>query len=193
MICGMHLQKNISPFYKAWVVQGDITVCGFVSRESRIVLAQLWNSPFEGDSAGNGSKVAALGQDQSGLTSVTKWNSKIIWDGAQALEFPLILQFLARSNAKLEVDDPVKHLMRFSSPELNDMTPFGQRPLPVSLDIGRKIKISATSSGGAFIKNVEFDYNAVKTKDGYFLHNEVTLTCSTDGSINRSEISNIFL
>lgn len=193
-MCGMHLQKDISPFYKAWVKQGDKTVCGYVSRESQITLSQLWSSPFQGDSAGNagGGKVASGVQAQTGLTSVAQWNSRIIWDGAEALEFPLILQFIAYSDAKLEVDDPIKYLMQFESPELNDALPTGARPQPVSLNIGRKIIIPATENGGVFIKSVEYDYNAPKTKLGHFAYNEITLTCSADGALNRSDIPNIF-
>lgn len=195
MMVGMHLQTDISPFYKCWVQQEGVTVCGYISRESQISLEQLWNSPFANDSAGNagGGKVGAVIQSQTGLTSVSSWNSKMIWDGAEALTFPLILQFMAYSDAKVEVDDPIKYLMKFSSPELNDISPMGARPLPVALNIGRKIKVPALDSdAGVFIKHVEYDQNAPKTKGGYFATNEITLTMCTGRALNRSDIDLIF-
>ncbi len=169
-----------------------MTVVGYVSRESTMELVQAWNAPFEGDSAGNGSKVAALGQDQTGKTSVTKWNSKLIWDGAEALKFPLKIHFLAFSDAKLEVDDPVKYLSQFSSPELSESLAFGQRPQPVSLNIGQRIIIPSTDKSGCFIHSVGFDYNAPITTTGYFAENTVDLVVSTDATLSRSEIPNIF-
>ncbi len=192
MFVGVHQQKHISDYYKVWINQGGITVVGYVSRESTMELAQMWSAPFEGDSAGNGSKVAAFGQDQTGSTSVTKWNSSLIWDGAEALKFPLKVHFLAYSDAKLEVDDPVRYLSQFSSPELSASLAFGQRPMPVSLNIGQRIIIPSTDKGGAFIHNVGFDYNAPITTTGYFAENTVDLVVSTDSTLSRSEIPNIF-
>jgi len=192
--CGVREGDGVSKFYKVHISQempniGTVIVAAYLTGEASIELAQLWNSPFEGDTAGNSgslSKGAAILQTQTDMTSKTMWNSKLVWEGAQALEFSLPLQFIAYSDAKKEVNDPIQFLMQMSSPELNDITPTGAIPQLVKLNVGRRLMADV------YIKNVSYNENAPKTKDGYFTHNEITLQLTLDGSVNASEIPNIF-
>ena len=192
--CGVRDGDGISPFYKAFLTQdipgvGMVTVVGYISGDTSIELSQLWTSPFEGDTAGNAGgmdKASALAQTQSGLTSKTLANGKLVWDGAEALEIPLTLLFIAHANAKVEVNDPIGFLMQMSSPELNDVTPLGRIPQKVTLDLGRRLKANV------FIKNFSYNESAAKTDGGYFTHNEITLQVSLDGAVNASHIPNIF-
>lgn len=192
--CGVRDGDGISPYYKATLSQevpgrGMVTVTGYLSGESNIELSQLWDSPFEGDTAGNAGgldKASSVGQTQTGMTTKTLWNSKLVWNGAEALAFTLPLQFIAYADAKTEVNDPIQYLLQMSSPELKDISPMGAIPLKVKLNLGRRIVADV------FIKNVNYDESAPKTKDGYFTHNEITLSLTLDGSINASQVPNIF-
>lgn len=194
LYCGVRDGDGVSPYYKAWLTQniagvGPVTVVGYISGETTIELQQLWNSPFEGDSAGNASgmeKGSALIQTQTGTTSKTLWNSKQVWEGAEAPSFSIPLQFVAYSDAKAEVNDPLTYLMQMASPELNDKTPLGTIPQKVTLDMGRRIKAEV------YIRSVSYSENAPKTPQGYFTHNEITLEVTLDGSVNASKIPNIF-
>lgn len=192
--CGVRDGDGISPYYKAFLTQeipnlGLVTVVGYISGDTSIELAQLWSSPFEGDTAGNAGgldKASSLAQTQSGMTSKTLANGKLVWDGAEALEIPLTLQFVAHADAKIEVNDPIKYLMQMSSPELKDITPLGRIPQKVTLDLGRRL------IANVFIKNVSYNESAAKTKQGYFTHNEIVLQLSLDGAVNASKIPSIF-
>lgn len=192
--CGVSDSDGISQFYKATISQeiagiGMVTVTGYLSNETTIELSQLWNSPFEGDTAGNAGgfdKASSVGQTQTQMTTKTLWNSKMVWEGAEAITFTLPLGFIAYSDAKIEVNDPIQYLLQMSSPELKDMAPTGAIPLKVKLNVGRRIVADV------YIKNVSYNESAPKTKDGYFTENEITLTLSLDGSINASQIKNHF-
>jgi hypothetical protein len=187
--CGVRDGDGVSPYYKAWLTQNGITVAGYMTGETAITLAQLWNSPFEGDTAGNAGgmeKVSALAQTASGTTSKTLFNSKMVWEGSEALTVSTPLQFIAYSNAKTEVNDPIQYLLQMSSPELYDKSPLGAIPQKVTLDLGRRLVTNV------YISNVTYNENAPKTKDGYFTHNEITLDVTLDGTVNASKVPNLF-
>lgn len=194
VICGVRDGDGVSDFYKARLSQdiagvGHVTVVGYVSDETTVELSQLWNSPFQDDTAGNAggfSKAAGLAQTEFGKTTTTLLNSKLVWEGAEALEFSLPLHFAAYADAQKEVDDPIKYFMMMASPELENIKPIGQRPLLVTLDLGRKIKTDV------YIRSVQYDTNAPRTKTGCFAHNSVTLQCVLDGAINASKIPDYF-
>lgn len=196
IFCGARDGDGISDFYKAFIKQekvagaGSVVITAYVgSEDMQISLNQIWDSPFEGDTVGAMDKVskgAALGQAATGTTSKTVFNSKLVWQGADALEFSLPLQFIAYADAKKEVHDPVRYLMQMSSPELNDELPFGSVPQKVVLDIGRRLITPV------YITNVSYSEEAPKTVDGYMTHCKVTITCKLDGSINASAVPELF-
>ncbi len=195
LLCGVRDNDGISDYYKARI-SGDIpgvgfvTVVGYVSDESSIRLAQQWQSPFESDTIGSSGVVGKAGdvtQANTGITSKSLLNSKLVWEGSEPFTFPLKLIFHAYSNAKREVDDPLRYLAMMQAPELNDALVPGQIPQKFILDLGRKIKAEV------FVREVEWNPAAPKTKSGHFLYNEVTVQLSTDGAVNRSAIPQIFL
>lgn len=193
--CGVSDSDGVSPFYKVFITQnikhaGQVTVAGYIGSEVRIELNQLWNSPFEGDTAGNAGSIqksAQIGQAFSDQTTKTLWNSKMVYDGTEAIEFSLQIELVAESDAKREVNDPIMYLMMMSSPNENETLPNLQRPQPVIMDLGRKIKADV------LIKNVGFDEHAPKTTEGYYVSNTVTLQCSMDGALDGARIPKIFL
>jgi hypothetical protein len=192
---GVSDNDGISPYYKAFVSQdipgvGFVTVVGYIDEECTVELQQLWQSPFEGDTVGASSGLAKVGdvtQAATGATSKSLMNSRLVWEGANPLEFQLVVHFTAYSDAKREVDDPIRYLSMMSSPELEENLPTGQVPQLAMLDLGRKLKAQV------YIKTVSYNFAAPKTKSGHWLNNTVTLNCSTDGAVNRSRIPQIFL
>ena len=191
--CGVSDSDGISPFYKASITQevpgvGNVTVTGYITGETQIQLSQDWGSPFSEDTAGNvvGEKSSSLGQSMTGVTTKTLLNSKLVWNGSEPLMFDLELSFIAIDDAKREVNDPIMYLKQMSSPELNDLSPLGQVPQEVQLNIGRRLLTKA------LIKEVSYAESAPKTKDGYFVSNKINVTLSLDGVVNASQIPNIF-
>lgn len=193
--CGVPDGDGVSPFYKTFFTQeikgvGQVTVAGYTSSEVRVELNQLWNSPFEGDTAGNAGatqKISQIGQAYSDQTTKTLWNSKMVYEGTEAIEFSVQIELVAESDAKREVNDPIMYLMMMSSPNESSVTPFLQRPQSVVMDLGRKIKAEV------YIKSVGFDERAPKTKEGYYVSNTVTIQCTMDGAVDSAKIPKMFL
>ncbi|MCV6023250.1 hypothetical protein OFO93_42785, partial [Escherichia coli] len=74
--------------------------------------SSMWQSPFENQSVGGllGGISAAAGsladtlQTATGVTTKTLFNSMLVWEGQQPPEFNLVIDFMATTNAQLEVN-----------------------------------------------------------------------------------------
>ena len=196
MICGAIMADGISPLMKAYIKSSEDMVVGYIGEGSSAELSSLWQSPFEDKAMGSmlgaiseaASSLAGIVQTSSGYTSKSRFNSTLVWEGQQPPEFTLVLDFLATSSAKIEVNDAITSLLKMASPELNDIMPFGRVPEAVTINIGRNVMLT-----NVVIKSVSYQLDAPRTSEGYFTHNTVTLQCSGNTSINRSNISSVFV
>lgn len=196
VICGAIMADGISPLMKAYIKSSEDMVVGYIGEGSSAELSSLWQSPFEDKAMGSmlgaiseaASSLAGIVQTSSGYTSKSRFNSTLVWEGQQPPEFTLVLDFLATSSAKIEVNDAITTLLKMASPELNDITPFGRVPESVTINIGRNVMLT-----NVVIKSVSYQLDAPRTSEGYFTHNTVTLQCSGNTSINRSNISSVFV
>lgn len=191
MICGAIMPDGISPFLKAYITSEDSMVVGYIGDGSSASLESLWTSPFENNSVGSiagVSTVANVSQATTTTTSKAKINSMMVWEGHKPPEFNLTLHFMARLDAKVEVNNAIMVLQQMSSPELKDFVPGGRRPKPVVLDIGRRIKIM-----DAVIQSVSYELDAPKTITGMFAHNTVNLRISGMSAQNKSDIPLMFI
>lgn len=185
---GVRDSDGISYFYKAVLTQADKSVVGYIS-ECTLESSQIWTSPFEGDTAGNAGgaeKLSGIGQTQSQMTTKTLWNSSLVWEGAETLEFQLTLEFIAYADAVNEVDLAVQTLLQFSAPELKDMSPTGQIPQEVILNLGRRV------CSPILIRSVSYDENVPRDPSGSMTHATVTLTCILRNVLNASNVANVF-
>lgn len=196
VICGAIMADGISPLMKAYIKSSEDMVVGYIGEGSSAELSSLWQSPFEDKAMGSmlgaiseaASSLAGIVQTSSGYTSKSRFNSTLVWEGQQPPEFTLVLDFLATSSAKIEVNDAITTLLKMASPELNDIMPFGRVPEAVTINIGRNVMLT-----NVVIKSVSYQLDAPRTSEGYFTHNTVTLQCSGNTSINRSNISSVFV
>lgn len=202
IIVGVPTDDGVSDALKVQITQGagesgDISVVGYMLEGSSFSLSSVWEAPFEGDHLGNAGVVdkgAQIYQTVHGETFKTQFNSNNIWQGTEPPEVTLVLYFHAYSDAKREVDDPIRYLLQMASPELKagtiDSIPsegvIGREPPPAMFDIGRRLKLNMR------IKDVQYDLTAPKTKDGYFANNTVTITAAPKAMFNRSQIPNMF-
>jgi hypothetical protein len=195
IVCGVRAGDGLSDFYKA-TISGDIpgagfvTVVGYITEECSIRLGQQWNSPFESDTIGSAGMTAKTGdvvQAGTDITSKSLLNSRLVWEGSEPFTFQLQLAFTAYDDALTQVDLPLKYLAMMQAPELNEIAPGGQIPQLMMLDLGRRMKAAV------YVRQVEWNQAAPKTKGGHFLYNTVTIECSTDGAVNRSQIPQIFV
>lgn len=196
MICGAIMADGISPLMKAYIKSSEDMVIGYIGEGSSAELTSLWQSPFEDKAMGSvlgaiseaTSALTGVAQVISGRTTKSRLNSTLVWEGQQPPEFTLVLDFLAMSNAKTEVNDAITTLLKMASPELNDVALFGRIPEAVTINIGRNVMLT-----NVVIKSVSYQLDAPRTSEGYFTHNTVTLQCSGNTSINRSNISSVFV
>ncbi|MDH2069413.1 hypothetical protein N5J69_19460, partial [Pantoea sp. GD03673] len=75
-----------------------------------------------------------------------------------------------------------------ASPELNAALPGGRRPLPVIMDVGRRLKLM-----DVVIRSVGYQLDAPRTAEGHYTHNTVTLQCSGLSVQNQSDIPYMFI
>ncbi|MEL7698457.1 MULTISPECIES: hypothetical protein [Pantoea] len=156
----------------------------------------MWESPFANDSLGGvagavsaaGGKLAGGVQAVSGSTSKSDFNSLLIWEGQQPPEFSIVVDLMATMNAKVEVMDAIMTLQQMASPELNAALPGGRRPLPVIMDVGRRLKLM-----DVVIRSVGYQLDAPRTAEGHYTHNTVTLQCSGLSVQNQSDIPYMFI
>ncbi|HHN6986162.1 TPA: hypothetical protein ACRPDD_004114 [Escherichia coli] len=196
VICGAIMADGISPLMKAYIKSSEDMVVGYIGEGSSAELTSLWQSPFEDKAMGSvlgaiseaTSALTGVAQVISGRTTKSRLNSTLVWEGQQPPEFTLVLDFLAMSNAKTEVNDAITTLLKMASPELNDVALFGRIPEAVTINIGRNVMLT-----NVVIKSVSYQLDAPRTSEGYFTHNTVTLQCSGNTSINRSNISSVFV
>lgn len=199
VVVGVPDDDGISEYNKCRITQNiagtEVTVVAYMTEECQLAFRALWESPFEGDSVGDVaaiSKTASLVQSIDDKTSKTELNSQQVWQGNEPPELNLTLRFHAYTNAKTEVDDPIKYLSQMISPELEELVPIssdgigGRIPADAAFNIGRKLQLVMR------ISEVSFDVNAPKTNQGHYAYNTVTITAAPKKMINKSQVPNIF-
>ncbi len=193
---GVSTKDGISGYLKVYITQGDTTVVGYIGEGASKTLSSNWTSPFESDtlgSAGGGSKAAGIAQSlQSGegegkLTTVSQHNSVMVWEGTSPPTLNLPVYFQAYADAKLEVEDAIRALERFASPELNAYMPLGRSPQLVVIDVGRRFKIL-----NALLTEVTSELDAPRTSEGYMIRNAVNLSVTPDRMVNASELQSMY-
>ncbi|MDT0178203.1 hypothetical protein Q9R34_19450 [Enterobacter sp. BRE11] len=190
------MPDGISPFLKVYITSETAMVVGYLGEGSSASIESMWESPFSNDSLGGmagavsaaGGKLAGGVQAMSNNTSKSDFNSLLIWEGQQPPEFSIVIDLMATVNAKVEVMDAIMTLQQMASPELNAALPGGRRPLPVILDVGRRIKLM-----DVVIRSVSYQLDAPRTAEGHFTHNTVTLQCSGLSVQNQSDIPFMFI
>ncbi len=199
VICGVPNDDGISRHNKCSITQTindqKITVIGYMSEECQLSLRSLWESPFEGDTAGNVNGVQTtsnVAQTWTEKTSKTVFNSQQVWQGQEPPEVTLQLRFIAYTNARQEVDLPIQYLMQMASPQLLEKSPVtkdqigGYIPSAAAFEVGGKFVTTMR------ISEVSFDVNAPKTKSGHWAYNTVSITAAPKQMINKSEMTTHF-
>lgn len=140
---------------------------------------------FVSNNAQMGNDLASLFFGDAGGAVI---NSAMVWQGQEPPQFTLPIDFIARSNAYLEVQSPIRVLQQMASPELKAVMPGGRIPARVTLDIGRRIKLV-----NVIIQEVTYELDAPRNIDGYFIRNRVSIQCCGQVSYNRSDFNSMFI
>jgi hypothetical protein len=189
---GMTRADGISPYLKVTIDGqlpgiGRVSIVGYLGEGASATLTSHWVTPFTADTMGASAymeKAAAITQAVTGLTSKHEFNSVMNWEGIEspALSLPLVLK--AFSDAKAEVEEPIRLLKMLASPELNKLLPAGRVPQPVVVDIGRRQKHI-----NVVIKSITEQLDGPRTNGGYRIGNVVALELQTKQMLNQSEIN----
>lgn len=196
MFCGAIMPDGISPYMKVYFTSDTDMVVGYLGQGSSANLAAQWESPFENSSVGGvlgaisqyGQKLAGGAQVLTDMTTKTAFESRLVWAGQMPPEFTIIVDLMATVNAEIEVNAAISTLLQMASPQLNNFSPLGRPPATVTLDIGRRLKLM-----DVVIKDVSYELDAPRTIDGFYTHNKVTLQCSGNDMVNKSDIPFMFI
>lgn len=199
-----NIDAKVSPYLKAWIAQPDkeskISVCvvGLIGPGTSRALQANWNSPFEQSNLGGMfEKTGGLLQATTEKTSVTTLSSTQIWEGNRPHTFNLTLSFYAINDAFREVMEPLRELEKMMGPDisagqegdgpvmdfLKSAIPSGRIPLPVMLNIGRRMMIP-----NCVIESMSVPLDKERTKEGYLVRAEATLSISTKVMLNKDNI-----
>lgn len=208
--CG-NRDKKVSPYLKAWIAQPDkdnkisTLVMGVIAPGTARSLQANWNSPFEQSNLGGMfEKVGSMIQAADQMTSVTTFSSTQIWEGNRPHSFNLVLSFYALDDAYKEVMEPLKELEKMMGPDIADgdldkdkknlwtsakeflksATPGGRIPLPVVLNIGRRMLIP-----DCVIESISIPLDGPRTAEGYIVKADATLSIATKVMLNRDKIA----
>ncbi|MGV8059801.1 MAG: hypothetical protein AB2L12_17545 [Smithellaceae bacterium] len=197
--------KKVSPYLKAWIAQPDekntlsSCVIGLIGQGTSRSLQANWNSPFEQSSLGGMfEKVGGALQAATNETSVTTFSSTQIWEGNKPHTFNLTLSFYAINNALKEVMEPLRELEKMMGPNISagkesdgpvmqflaSAKPGGRIPLPVIINIGRRMMIP-----NCVIESMSTPLDGERTKEGYLVRADATLSISTKVMLNRENIA----
>lgn len=187
----INLDDGVSPYLKVYITSDTTCVVGYIGQGASMQIASAWTSPYEGDNAGSiagAETISSMIQSTTNATSVSRWNSLMVWQGAQPPSFSFPIEFLAIDNPAVEVNGAITRLCEMISPELNDTTPGGRRPYPITLNVGRRFILA-----DVVIQDVSYNFDAPKNSAGYYISNTVTLQLSGMAVQNRSEIGKLFI
>lgn len=181
---------------KVYFTSDTDMVVGYLGQGSSANLAAQWESPFENSSVGGvlgaisqyGQKLAGGAQVLTDMTTKTAFESRLVWAGQMPPEFTIVVDLMATVNAQIEVNAAISTLLQMASPQLNNFSPAGRPPATVTLDIGRRLKLM-----DVVIKDVSYELDAPRTIDGFYTHNKVTLQCSGNDMVNKSDIPFMFI
>ena len=198
-----NVDSKVSPYLKAWIAQPDseskISTCvvGLIGPGTSRSLQANWNSPFEQSNLGSmfekaGGLIQAVRQE----TTITTLSSTQIWEGNKPHTFNLILSFYAINDALREVMEPLRELEKMMGPVISagdgaggvvelmkSSIPGGRIPLPIILNIGRRMMIP-----NCVIESMSVPLDKEKTKEGYLVRADATLSISTKVMLNKENI-----
>jgi len=181
----------VSDYLKVTLTSEDYSVVGYIGEGAAMNITSNWDTPLSMDNIGSLAGLSAtanLSQVTTDKTSVMRWNSLQVWEGGMAPTFSVPMELFAWQEPRTEVQGAIMALLAMISPELNDTTPGGRRPFSVTLDLGRRIKIT-----DVVIQSVDYDLSAPRTREGYFTRNTVTLQMTGMSALNRTDVPNLFI
>lgn len=169
---GVYSQADgVSPYLKVTLTNSQYQVTGYISQGAAMNMAQNWEAPFTGMSMGSvAGAFSGFAQVGTETTSVTRWNSLMVWEGGTPPTFTLPVTFIALNNPFIEVSGAIAALTAMISPELKAANVGGRIPERVTLNIGRRINITDVA-----IQDLSFALDAPRDSNGYFLKNTVNL------------------
>jgi hypothetical protein len=197
--------KRISPYLKAWIMQGNVCVVGLIGSGTERNIEAQWDAPFTNDTLGEMpgfQKFAGLIQSgapnpiMEGRTSRVTLNSVNVWTGTEQT-ISLTLKFMAFSDAKQEVMLPVQALEEMASPEVMRTVPIdlaqgfsgigGRVPDRVMVNIGRNAIFP-----NMVLESVSTPLDTEKDKGGNLVRATVSISLKPFQMLNKSEIGDTF-
>ena len=182
--------NKVSRFVKTIITQGSVSVIGLTGEDSNNNYTANWASPLEDESVGNNySRIGAIAQSRTGLTTKTIQNFVQVWNG-NIVTFSLTLNFAVSENASFEqglneVDRAVQWLKIMQSANLSKNF-IGVGRIPNEVDV---LINGTTMFKGLVIEEMGVPAGNPKASNGMNLHSSITLSLQSKYPIDRGVIA----
>jgi len=193
----------ISDHHKIWIIQGDVTVIGYIGEGTTREIVSNWDMPFADTSLESKFRQGmGLIQAGTGMTSFTKLHSRQVWAGNQPYTFNLVMKFRAinadMSSGKegYQVEEAIRELELMMAPALEagvsvagvDMSSLNSRvPLPVDINVGRQVLLKE-----CIIRSMSTAYDKEKDKNGKMIRADVSLQVETLNALTKADLTASF-
>ncbi len=174
--CIGNIDTRLHTSRKAWLSDGETTVCGVYGPGTSMEIVATYNQPFEEltPSAITGNVIAGAAQVVSNKTMVSAMNTRLVWEKNDPTKFNLELQLYALKDTEKEVMEPLRALENFIAPDAAAFIGVGNIAKPLTLSIGRKIIYNYL-----VLESISIPFDKETDSKGNFVRATVNLTLST--------------
>ena len=183
--------ESIDKALKAYISQGNMCVSYLVPDGYTLTQSSNWQSPLEGINAGaQASTISAIGQVETGYTTISQLTSAIAWNG----NMPLNISFQGKLSAqnKLTIHEEVlkgvSETYQMMSAEIAKNAGLSKIPQPITLTIFETLVFT----------NCQITENSTRlpmmahAESKLPIKAEVDLTFTTKAKLNSSEFAKLF-
>lgn len=191
--CIGNIDTRLHASRKVWLSDGETTVVGVYGPGTSMEIAASYDQPFkdltgaalaEKIAGSFGIVAASAGQAVLGKTTVTKMNTRQIWEKNDPTRFNLELQLYALRDPESEVMAPIRALETFIAPDVKAYVGVGNIARPLTLSIGRKIIYNYL-----VLENISIPFDKETDSKGNFVRATVNLTLSTITMITKDMLN----
>lgn len=168
---------RLSNYRKCWIYSPDVTVCGVYGPGTSQEIVANWSSPFENMSLGETiQRAGGIIQAETQMTSISRFNTRQIWDNNRPTQLNLELKLYALRDANQEVMKPLAALEWMIAPDVSieGGSIGGKIAAAVNLNIGTKVIYQDLC-----VDSISIPYDKEVDSQGNFVRCTVTVQFTT--------------
>lgn len=181
-----------------------LTVTAYLPETFNVALSTNWDSTSSSGfgnlvdmipAPGKVAETVKTGLKMTGGNTQVKRASRLVYGGPSHLELQIPFVFVANTNAKTEVTDPIRELLKLTASRTAQNGELMIPPGPFLEGGGEQISIKIGSMyylDNIVVKNVSSAQNVRLDEDGNCLQAQVDVTVASLYAIDRADIEEIF-